>query len=208
MYAVPGERRRLLERRRRVEQPRHRGGAREREAGRVAAAHGRDADEGERPALPVHRLQVDARLGHRYLELEDQLVGLERGQRAIVVAREAVQIVHRELASIGADAGSEGEQCGRRIGGMRGCAPLVAEEGVLAVLSLPGVAAIAAVQVARESQPPVPTARGLQQIAADRPRSPQLGRGREPAGFAQRRRDLRIGLELGEGRAGADGEGV
>ena len=81
-----GQRRRLVELLRRREEPRHGRDACERDPGLAADARRRDADERERPALPVHRLQVDARVGPRHVELEDQLVRLERRRLAVVVA--------------------------------------------------------------------------------------------------------------------------
>ena len=80
----------------------------------------RDADERERPALPVHRLQVDARVGGGHLELEDQLVRLERRRRAVVVRRQPVELGEPELAPVGADARAEREQ---RRGGVGRDAP-------------------------------------------------------------------------------------
>src|SRR3954468_22718556 len=87
---------------------------------------------------------------------------------------------------------------------MRRRAEVVREDRMLAMLSLARMAPVAAVQPARILEPPVPAARRLQQIAADRSHIAQLWRRREAAGFAQRVRDLRIDLKLGQGRAGAD----
>ena len=47
-----------------------------------------------------------------------------------------------------------------------------------------------------------------QQVAADRAHGPELRAGGEAAGLAQRVRDLRVGLELAERRAGADARAV
>ena len=87
---------------------------------------------------------------------------------------------------------------------MRRGAELVAEERVLAVLARLRVAAVAAVEEAGKVEAPVPAPRRLQQVAADRAHVAELGRGGEPARLAERRRDLRVDLELGERRAGAD----
>src|SRR6266536_2005019 len=87
---------------------------------------------------------------------------------------------------------------------MRRGAALVAEDRVLAMGALARVAALAAVQEARELEPPVPTPRRLEEIAADRPHRAKLRRRRNGAGLAQRLRHFRIPLELGEGRAGSD----
>src|SRR6185437_3696027 len=66
------------------------------------------------------------------------------------------------------------------------------------------VTAVAAMEKARELQPPVPAARRLEQIAPDRPHRAQLRRGRERTGLAECLRDLVVGLELCERRSGTD----
>ena len=79
--------------------------------------------------------------------------------------------------------------------GSDGCAEaqkLVPEERVLAMLPVLRVAAVAAVQVAGEIEPPVPAAGGLEQVAADRAHVAELGRGGQPARLAESRGDLRI----------------
>ena len=177
---------------------------RERDPRLPADARGGDADERERPALPVHRLQVDARLDLGHVELEDQLARLERRRRAVVRSRQPVQLGDRKLAPVGPDRRAEREQSRSRVGRMRRGAELVAEERVLAVLARLGVAAVAAVQVAGKVEAPVPAARGLQEVAADRAHVAELGRGGEPARLAESRRDLRIDLELRERRACTD----
>src|SRR5690242_19001534 len=91
---------------------------------------------------------------------------------------------------------------------MRRGAARVAEDRVLAVRALPGVTARAAVEEARVLQAPVPAARRLEQIAADRPHRPQLRRGRQRARLAQRLRHLGIDLELADRRARADASPV
>ena len=53
-------------------------------------------------------------------------------------------------------------------------------------------------------EPPVPAAGRLQQVAAERPHVAQLRARGEAARLAQRVRHLRVALELGERRAGAD----
>src|SRR5437588_3424327 len=60
------------------------------------------------------------------------------------------------------------------------------------------VAAIASVEIAGKLQAPVPAARGLQKVAADRSHRAKLRRCREAAGFTQRSRDLRIDLQFGK----------
>src|SRR5207245_11365103 len=83
-------------------------------------------------------------------------------------------------------------------------AAVVAEDRGLAVLPLACMTAVAATQPAGEVEPPVPAARGLEQVAADRAGVPELRRGGRGAGLAQDGRDLRVGLELGERGAGTD----
>ena len=87
---------------------------------------------------------------------------------------------------------------------MRRGTELVAEERVLSVLAGLGVAAVAAVQVAGKVEAPVPAARCLKQVAADRPHVAELRRGGEPARVAEHCRDLWIDLELRERRARTD----
>src|SRR5581483_1641552 len=87
---------------------------------------------------------------------------------------------------------------------MRRRAVVIREDRVLAVLAVAREARVAAMQAARVLEPPVPAARRLQEVAADRAHVPQLRRRGEAAGLAQRLRDLRVDLELGERRAGAD----
>src|SRR5206468_2527770 len=53
-------------------------------------------------------------------------------------------------------------------------------------------------------EPPVPAARRLEQVAADRAHVPELRRRGEPTRLAQRGRDFWARLELGQRRAGAD----
>ena len=85
--------------------------------------------------------------------------------------------------SRGANFRSEGEERGGDVGGMRGGAPFVPEDRVLAMRAGLGVARVAAVQVARKLQAPVPAARGLEQVAADRSHRAELRRGSEAAGL-------------------------
>src|SRR5689334_434086 len=59
----------------RGKEPRNGGYPRERDPNLASAPRSRDADERERPALSVHRLQVHRRVGGRNLEREDELVG-------------------------------------------------------------------------------------------------------------------------------------
>src|SRR6187397_2672481 len=87
---------------------------------------------------------------------------------------------------------------------MRGRAVAVAEERMLAVLAGARVAGLASVQPARELEAPVPAARRLEEVAGDRAHVPELRARGEAAGFTQRVRDLRIGLELAERRPGSD----
>src|SRR4051794_33249532 len=75
---------------------------------------------------------------------------------------------------------------------------------MLAMLSFPRMAAITAVETAGIVQAPVPAARRLEQVPADRSHVAKLRRRGEPAGLAQCIRDLRVDLELSERRAGAD----
>src|SRR6185436_13481475 len=87
---------------------------------------------------------------------------------------------------------------------MRRSAALIAEDRVFAVGTVAGEAALAAVKPAVEAEAPVPAARRLEQVAADRAHRAELRRGGLRAGLAQHLRDLRIDLELGEGRPRAD----
>jgi hypothetical protein len=91
---------------------------------------------------------------------------------------------------------------------MRRRAAVIAEDRVFAVRAGLRQAPLAAVQPARKLQSPVPAARRLQQVAADRPHGSHLWRGREAAGLAERLRDLRVDLELAERRPGADAGAV
>src|SRR3954447_4211541 len=161
----PRKWRRALELVRRGEQPWDRRDARQGQPRLAAEPRGGDADEGEREARAVHRLQVDARLRPRHVELEDQLAGLQRGHVSVVRGRQAVEPLDRELAAVGPQRRPEREQRGRRVGRMRRGAALVAEDRVLAVRTLARVAAVAAVQEARVLQPPVPTSGRLEQVA-------------------------------------------
>ena len=122
------------------------------------------------------------------------------------VVRQPVQLGERELAPVGPHGRAEREQGRGRVGRVRRGAEVVREDRVLAVLALARVAAVAAVEPAREREPPVPAPGRLEEVAADRPHVPELRRGREPARLPQRRRHLRVGLELGERRPGADPE--
>ncbi len=74
-----------------VEQPRHGGDAGKREARRGPAPHRRNPDERERPALALHRLQVDGRVAVRHLDGEHELTRLERGRPAVVLRRQPVE---------------------------------------------------------------------------------------------------------------------
>ena len=163
-----------------------------------------DADLWERPALAVHCLQVHARVHRRQLDLEDQLARREPDDVALVVARQPVELRERELALRRVQARAEREQRGRHIGRMRRRAVVVREDRVLAVLPFARMTTVAAVQATRILQPPVPAAGRLQKVAADRAQVAQLRRRGEPAGLAQRLRDLRVRLQLGERRARAD----
>ena len=98
----------------------------------------------------------------------------------------------------------EREQSRSDIRRMRGRAVVVREDRMLAVLASPRVAAIAAVQAAGIFQPPVPAARRLEQVAADRAHVAELRGRRKPARLAQRFGDLGARLELGERRSRAD----
>jgi hypothetical protein len=136
--------------------------------------------------------------------VDDELVRFERRQVAIAVGRKAIEIHEVERPPAGLHRRAESEERSRRIRRVRGRATLVAEDRVLAVLAVPRVAAVAAVQVAREVEPPVPAARGLKEVAADRAHVAKLRRGGEAAGFPQCRGNVLRVLELGERGAGAD----
>ena len=169
----------------------------------AGAGHG-DADERERECLAVHRLQVRARVRLGNFELEDQLAGPQGEGGAVGVGRQPVELGDRQLPLARPQPGIERDERGRRIRRMRRGAALVAEDRMLAVGARLREAALAAVEPARELQPPVPAARRLQEVAADRPHRPHLRRGGEAAGLAEGVRHLRVDLELRQGRAGAD----
>jgi hypothetical protein len=196
---------RLRQRRRRVEvalqQPRDRCDAGERDSLRRRG----DADERERPPLPVHRLQVDRPRRGGNVDLEDQLARLERGRRAVVLGRQAVEVGDGELACRRAERRVQREQRGGHVRRMRRGAEVVGEDRVLAVLAFARMAAVAAVQPARELEPPVPAPCRLEEVAAERSHIPQLRARGEPARFAQCSGDLRRRLELRERRPRADG---
>src|SRR5438128_832355 len=86
-------------------------------------------------------------------------------------------------------------------------AALVAEDRMLTVRPVPGLAAVAPVQVARKLQAPVPAPRRLEQVARDASHRPQLRGGRLRTGFPQGLRHPVVRLELAQRRAGADGDG-
>ena len=71
---------------------------------------------------------------------------------------------------------------------------------------LPGLcmADVPAVEIAGKLEAPVPAPGRLQQVAAKCPHRPQLGRRSKRARFAQGLRDLRVDLELREGRPCSD----
>src|SRR6266550_7508456 len=87
---------------------------------------------------------------------------------------------------------------------MSRCALFVAEDRMLAVCAFLREAPVAAVEPAVEAKPPIPAARRLQEVAADRPHRAQLRRRRLRARLPQHLRDLRIGLELCQCRSRAD----
>ena len=143
-----------------------------------------------------------------HVELEDQLSGLERGHAAVVLGRKPVEVGDRKLARRRSHRRSERDQRRRHVGRMRRRAVAVPEDRVLAVLAGTGVAGVPAVQAARELEAPVPAASRLQEVAADRAHVAELRARREPARLAERIRDLRVGLELAQGRAGTDSRPV
>src|SRR5690242_10009894 len=81
-----------------VDAPRDRGHACEGDASLAAGAGDRNAHLRERPALAVHRLEVDARLNRRQFDLEQELAVLESRRAAITLVREPIQLLDRELA--------------------------------------------------------------------------------------------------------------
>src|SRR5207244_12301708 len=132
------------------------------------------------------------RLDGRQLQLEDQLTGLERDDVAIRLVRQPVELTDRQLALRRVQPRVEREQRRSEVGWMRRRAEVVREDRVRAMLALLCVTAVAAVQPARVLEPPVPAARRLEQVAADRAHVAELRRRREPAGLAQRVGDLRL----------------
>src|SRR5581483_12435266 len=195
------------ERRRRIElvwtpeQPRNRCYPGKAESNLPTDTSGRDSDLGEGPALAVHRLQVDARLDLRQLDLEDQLAGLEGRRPPVGLVRQPVQVRHRQLAPRRPQRRPERDECRGDVGGMRRRAEVVREARVLAVLALPGMAALAAVATARVLEAPVPAPGLLQEVPAERAHVAELRRGREPARLAQRVGNRGLDLELGERRS-------
>src|SRR5262249_57446759 len=81
-----GKRCRVVDRRR--EQPRDRRDTGERDRRLRTAAGGGDADERERPALAVHRLQVRRGVGRGHVEVEDHLAQVEGCRAAVGGGRE------------------------------------------------------------------------------------------------------------------------
>src|SRR5205823_13833764 len=118
----------------------------------AAAPRRRYSHERERPLAPVHRLQVRRGLGCRYIDFEDQLVGLERGRAAVVGGRQAVEVGSRELALGRAERRPEPD--GRRsgVGRMRRGAALVPEDRMLTMRAVLCEATLAAVQPAVEAE--------------------------------------------------------
>ena len=166
-------------------------------------ARRRHADERERPAPAVHRLEVR---------------GGERPTSSSRISSPSASVVvsgrRRSAAGRARRAGARAGRCARsrraRGAPRRGRRDARRRRSSFAKIAcsrcspFPREAAVAAVQVARKLQAPVPAARRLEEVAADRAHRAQLRRGRERAGLAQRRRDLRVGLELGERRPGTD----
>ena len=188
-----------------VEQPRDRRHARRARAHLAAESRRGDADERERPALPVHRLQVGARVRLRHVELEDQLAGLERRRRR-GRRRSAAGRARRAAARAASCATSRRARAARprgrtdarrrrarcRRSRARGAAPSRAWQRSPPCRQHGNLS--------RQYQQRV----AWQEVAADRAHRAQLRRRGEPARLAQRVRDLRVGLELGERRARAD----
>ena len=116
--------------------------------------------------------------------------------------------MHGQLAAVRPERRPERNERGRHIGGVRGGTEVVREDCVLAVLALACMAAVAPVETARILEPPVPAARRLEQVAADRAHVAELRGRSEPARLAQRTGDVRIVLELGKRRARADAVAV
>jgi len=203
-----GKRRGLVESCGRVELPGDRSYPGEGDSNPAVEARGGNADDRKRPLPPVHRLEVGGRVSRRNVELEDELVRSEGRDVAVVVRRQPVELRDRKLTPRCAQGGAKREQRRRDVRRVSGRALLVAEDRVLAVRAVSRKALLAAMQPAVEAQPPVPTSCRLQEIAADRPHRAQLRRSCLRARFAQRLRDPRIDLELGQCRARADAGAV
>ena len=75
---------------------------------------------------------------------------------------------------------------------------------MLAVCAVLRETPLSTVEPAVEAEPPVPAARGLQEVAPDRPHRAQLGRRGLRARLPQGLRDLRVDLELRQRRSRAD----
>ena len=130
---------------------------------------------------------------------------LERRRVAVVVRRQPVELGERR-ARAGRCAPSRRARAARRPG--RTDAPTRSSSLAKIACSRcsPSLARQRSPPCSRHGklEPPVPAARRLEEVAADRAHRAQLRRGREAAGLAQRVRDSRVGLELRQRRAGAD----
>ncbi len=208
LVGVLSKRRRRIERLLAVEEPRDRRQSRGRDPRPAGEARRGDADEREREQASVHGLEVGAGLRRRHVQLEDQLARLECRHLAVIIRRKAVEVRERQLASVCQERSVKGEEGGGRIRGVRRRARRVRDDRVLSMHPLAGKAAVAAVEPAGVLEPPVPAARRLEEVAADRAHRADLGRRREPAGLAESVGDLRVGLELLESRPGADSRPV
>src|SRR2546423_35498 len=101
----------------------------------------------------------------------------DSGQRAANERARELDLVRRPRERRGARGGGAA-------GGGAGRAPLVAEVRVLAMPPLLRGAALAAGEPGGNLEPPVPAARRLEEVAADRAHRAELGRRGEPAGLA------------------------
>src|SRR6266566_9534663 len=115
-----------------------------------------------------------------------------------------IELRDRKLTSCRPECRTERKQRRGDVRRVRGCALVVAEDRVLALRAVSREARLAAVQPAIEAEPPVPAARRLQEVAADRPHRAELWRSCLRARLPQRLRDFAIQFELCQCRPRAD----
>src|SRR5437773_1357129 len=105
-----GKRRGLVKICGRVELPGNRSDPGEGDSNLAVEARGGNADDRKRPLPPVHRLEVGGRVSRRNVELQDQLVGCERRDVAVLVRRQPIELRDRKLTPRCAQGGAKREQ--------------------------------------------------------------------------------------------------